>query len=101
MKEWQPPKDAKVIIVCAANRTKDGTILAGARHWDDIMRTAAKKIYGGDRSVFGADTEQGFIDQWGRFYNREDAYDIVQKNGQPFNQERNAIVGELYSEGLY
>lgn len=98
---WHPPKDAKIIIVCAANRVKDGTILAGVRHWDNIMYGVAKRLYDSDRSVFGIDTEQGFIDQYGRFYNRKDAYDIVQKSGQPFNQERNGIIGELYSEGLY
>lgn len=98
--DWQPPENTKIIIVCAANKL-GGTILIGARHCDDIMHSVARRIYGDSTKMFFTKSEQGFIDQFCRFYNRQDAYDIVQKNGQPFNAERNAIVGELYSEGLY
>ncbi len=99
--EWQPPADARVVIVCAANKL-GGTIITGARHYDTIMRSTIKRIYGEDSKMFSTHSEQGFIDQWGRFYNRQYAMKIVQANGQPFDAERNKGNGkDLYSEGLY
>ena len=94
--EWQPPKHIKPWMVCAANKNRDtGHIICGARHWDRIMRsqvTVAK----------GLNWEQGFIDQWGRWYNRKDAMKAVKESGQPFNAERNSGPGDiLFSEGLY
>ena len=92
--EWQPPKHIKPWIVCAACENK-GAIITGARHWDKIMRdNPLAEIEG----VW----KQGFIDQWGRFYNRIDAMEAVIDSGQPFNQKRNGVEGlGLFSEGLY
>ena len=46
--------------------------------------------------------EQGFIDQFGRFYDRTAALAVVQFSGQPFNADRNWGSGKLlFSEGLY
>lgn len=98
-KEWQPPKHIKPWMVCAANRHEETnhTIL-GARHWDRLMRKAH-----GDSMCRPPTGEyvQGFIDQWGRFYTREEAMRAVKKSGQPFNAERNGDGDELFSEGLY
>lgn len=100
MSDWEPPKNVPPVIVCAANRLSDGLIIAGARHWDDIMAAVARRIIGDDKAEYGK-AEQGFIDQWGRFYTREEAYLLVQSNGQPFNAERNQLTSILFSEGLY
>lgn len=87
-------------IVCAANKLSDGTILAGARHWDSVMRGQATKMSLRTKDDIGV--EQGFIDQWGNFYDRKLAMQVVKQNGQPFNIERNGGQdNELYSEGLY
>jgi hypothetical protein len=83
------------IVVCAANRFGD-IILCGARHWDSIMRGQAKAM-----GIKAYDAEQGFIDQFGIFLTREEAYITVQESGQPFNAERNGCDHELYSEGIY
>ena len=83
------------IIVCAANRYGD-LIVAGARHHDRVMNGVLRKIEGIPRKG-----DQGFINQFGEFRTREEAYKIVQENGQPFNQERNGTGDKLYSEGLY
>lgn len=95
--EWQPPKDVKPWMVCAANRHKTtSAIICGARHWDKVMRM---QLFG---KLKGSEWEQGFIDQFGRFYNRKDAMEAVLASGQLFNAERNSGNGEdLYSEGLY
>lgn len=84
-------------VVCAANRLNDGTIICGARHWDDIMRNVADKIIGTRK----ADAEQGFINQFGVFLTRKEAMSVVRASGQPFNQDRNGSCDSLFSEGLY
>lgn len=91
------------IIVCAACKViiKDKEhLILGARHYDNLMRATIDSL--------DTDTlqpiirkEQGFIDQFGDFYNRKEALEIVKKNGQPFNQERNVSETKLFSEGLY
>jgi hypothetical protein len=43
--------------------------------------------------------EQGFIDQHGKFYSREDAWDIAKENGQIFRDCD--VDGTLFSENLY
>ena len=102
--QWQPPADATVWIVCAAC-IKDGFIAVGPRHFDPTMREIIQ-YYGFAKNIPANELwhnwEQGFIDQWGRYYNREEAMKIVLENGQRFDKERNGGSGEdLYSEGLY
>ncbi len=99
---WQPPAHVKPWIVCAAINWKD-YIITGARHFDPIMLQHIKtfeKTY-----IMGLSCRQwgqGFIDQWGQFYNRKEAMQAVKASGQPFDAERNGGNGEdLYSEGLY
>ena len=84
------------VVVCAANKLGD-VILCGARHWDPIMHAQADQM----PLLKFTRAEQGFINQFGEFLTREEAYEIVQKNGQPFNSERNCSTSKLYSEGLY
>jgi len=67
--------------VCAANRLKDGMVIA-----------SASKI---------EDAEQGFINQWGVFLTREEAYRVVKASGQPFDPKRNGSTDMPFSEGLY
>lgn len=94
-------------IVCAANMLDDGTILVGARHWDERMHQQlelylqAKGITEEQWIKRSREHEyQGFIDQYGTFYDREEAMIIAKREGQIFRS-----VGydstELYSEHLY
>lgn len=98
--EWQPPAHVKPWMVCAACKHED-VLFLGARHWDHVMWQQAGPYFdrhGNTAHLF----DQGFIDQWGRFYDREQAMKAVLESGQPFNPERNCGNGrELYSEGLY
>lgn len=85
------------IVVCAACKL-DGVVLCGARHWDKVMRAQARAM--GEKTPFTG--EEGFIDQFGDFLTREGAMEIVKKNGQRFDIERNGgSCIELSSEGLY
>lgn len=105
--KWEPTTPPW--IVCAANRYGD-TIIAGARHHDSIMRGTVRAIGGGDwRKGWdillgddwkerGSNEEQGFIDQWGRFYTREEASYVAAQNGQC----RPELMGcGICSEDLY
>ncbi len=83
------------IIVCAANRYPTGEILVGARHWDNLMREQA------EARGLGMECSQGFINQFGEFLTRKEAFAIVKSNGQAFDQERNGSDELLFSEGLY
>ena len=82
-------------IVCAANRVDD-VILCGARHWDNVMRSQADKMY-----LSTTKAEQGFIDQFGNWYDRVEALTLVKLSGQPFHADRNGSTTKLFSEGLY
>ena len=84
--------DAK--IVCAANRDEDGRIVLGIRHWDDFMRCMG----------LAPKAEQGFVDQYGKFYTREDAWLLAEDQGQIIRRVGGDMVkgeGRLYSENLY
>jgi hypothetical protein len=81
-------------IVCAANRNrKSGRIICGARHWDNIMRSQKRE----DENWTGWD--EGFIDQFGQFLNREEAWLSAQEQGQIRCEV--SSPGTLYSENLY
>ena len=85
----------QIWIVCAANKLNSGLIVCGARHHDQIMN---------DQILLAKDThigeKQGFIDQRGKWWSREDALIIAKSNGQI----RRSVPGddrELFSENLY
>jgi hypothetical protein len=86
-------------IVCAALRTQYGEVVCAPRHFDRIMHTFIKTIFG---KIGGEwkQAEQGFVDQYGAFYTREAAYDIAAKNGQ-IRRPEGGTPGVLYSENLY
>ena len=86
-------------IVCAANQHEDGIIILGIRHWDSHMHKQAALL-----NLKESRTKdywiEGFIDQFGTFYNRTEAFQLAAKNNQILR-----MVGgdsnELYSEHLY
>ena len=85
------------IIVTAANKLSDtGVILVGARHWDILMRAQFDALAMDKPSP--DKIEQGFIDQYGQFLSRADAYFIAHNTGQILIGED---WGELYSENLH
>lgn len=87
------------VVVCAACLMDNGVILCGARHWDSIMREQAKAM---GYKPGCADKDQGFIDQYGQFMNREEAAFVVEANNQPLRKARvKDYPTRLYSEDLY
>lgn len=103
--QLSPPR-----IVCAANRHPHTQELAvGARHFCPVMRrniesmckAVGAQVMGQSAYAMAWRTsEQGFIDQHGRFYNRDDAWKIADANGQIF-RDRDWQTGNLHSEHLY
>lgn len=95
--EWVPDPDIPVWIVCAANKNKNnGRIICGARHCDAIMNAQIKASEGRE-SWLGA--SQGFLDQYGRFYNRKQAWVIAERNNQI--KKKVSTDGTLYSENCW
>lgn len=95
-------------IVCAANKyvfelhygEVEELIICGARHYDKVMNSVIKKI---DHQYWKNKVEevQGFIDRYGKFLTREEAYIIAKENGQIIRECGNPNSVELFSEHLY
>lgn len=87
------------VVVCAANRSKTtGKIVCGARHWDERMREWA--FEGNERKADWLSAEQGFIDQFGVWMNRQEAWTVAEAAGQ-IKYGPITAKGTLYSEDLY
>ena len=93
---WKPDYDVTPRrVVCAANRHREsGLIICGARHWDKVMRAQVSETEHGTRNW-----EQGFIDQFGDFLTREEAWVVALYEGQIRREV--STPGTLYSENLY
>ncbi len=64
-------------IVCAANKHKSsGRIICGARHWDNVMRSQKFE------DEYYTDFKDGFINQFGEWLTREEAWVIAEEQGQ-------------------
>jgi len=91
---------------------RDNSIITGVRHFSPEMRITMSKIYG-DGYHTQVNT-QGFVDQYGVFYDRETAWKIASRMGQirrptgsyKFDSEKSnndclPSKGVLFSENLY
>ncbi len=94
------------IIVCSAVRVfidigcnNFTNVIIGARHWDQQMHDQFANLP--FKSCVKREFEcQGFIDQFGNFYDRKEAFVIANRNKQiRFNLEYES--NELFSEMLY
>lgn len=83
-------------IVCAAIRHESGLVICGPRHYDKAMNRQVRRY---PKGVW-IDAEQGFVDQFGEFYNRREAFWIALENNQIFRRVGGDEV-ELFSENLY
>lgn len=90
-------------VVCAAIRNKrTGLILCGPRHFDKTMVMLIRQsIVNPKFNESWADADQGFVDQFGNFLGRREAYVIAEKNGQLLDERPSHTKGCLYSEDLY
>ncbi len=100
----------------------DGLIVTGIRHYSPEMRATMRRLYGSGLRAFGRwwikpyhlrERVQGFVDQYGTFLTREQAWVIADREGQIHLYDpagkgalipRAANVGDretLFSENLY
>lgn len=90
-------------VVCAAilYPTSD-VLIVGPRHGDEVMRHQLNRFEGDQRPPH-QDGIQGFIDQWGVFMDRKEAFLIAQAAGQLRSHRATAEGANptLYSEDLY
>lgn len=92
-------------VVCAACKYGD-LIICGARHFDMVMHSQIRHIR--EDKLFSFEeagrAEQGFIDQFGVFMSREEAFEVARAAGQ-LNVRREKTPHpdstELFSEDLY
>lgn len=83
-------------VVCAAIRHRDGRIVLGVRHFDKRMMEVVRQI-GGDWRT----SEQGFVDQWGEFLPRAEAWMIATDAHQIVREGPGYCGPNLFSENLY
>ena len=114
------PQMARPKIISAANIIahsvlKDGyVVIATNRHGgiftNDVLSAMRDideeqvKLNKADPSTikFQYRDAQGFIDQFGNYYTRAQAMQIIRFNGQPYTHKRNGeATDELTSEGIY
>lgn len=91
-------------VVCAAIRASDGRILLGIRHYSRDMHEQLARRDDRNRFQHLPDEQQGFVDQFGAYMSREEAYQVAQAAGQIIHPEAcgEGLDGpKLYSEGLY
>ncbi len=96
-------------VVCAANRVvyyvegfSRHAIALGARHFDPLMRDQIESHWlamRGSRDQWRV-SEQGFIDQWGTFMDRREAFEVAKAAGQLLYGPH-LSGGELDSSDLY
>lgn len=106
MSDWTPPADVKRRIVCAALRTSTDRILLGVRHMDTAMYRSIDELreLGRWNDGDGRDPDaQGFVDQYGAFYTRTEAWKIAEAAGQILRRCGGDTTdgGTLFSENLY
>lgn len=106
-----PPVRSKRTVVCAANLTyyvdldgqRKSIIVPGARHCDGVMAPILQFIR--THSLEADDgalaQKQGFIDQYGNFMSREEAYLLARSNKQMVVDAGKWPRERLYSEHLY
>lgn len=94
-------KNKPRVVVCAATllitEGHDSVVLLGARHWDQSMHN---QLSCQEEYFDKADETQGFIDQFGVFMTREEAFEVATAAGQ-IKYRCGGDEGVLFSENLY
>lgn len=85
-------------VVCAACMDLHGLIVCSARHYDPLMHEQIEQIQ--KWAVSHGDHAQGFIDQFGVFMSRTEAWKVAEAAGQIIRRVGGDGV-KLYSENLY
>jgi hypothetical protein len=95
------PLDCRVRrrIVCAALRAADGDVIVGVRHYSPDMHKQIEARVDGVKFHHLHGDSQGFVDQFGEYLTRDEAFVVALAAGQ-ITTDR-GVFGALYSEHLY
>ena len=88
-------------VVCAAIRAANGDILVGVRHYSQDMHYQIQDRFNGQRFENRFDENQGFVNSWGEYLTREEAYLVARHNNQIIRETPFTKQGKLDSEALY
>lgn len=94
--DWKPDYNLAPRRIVSAAMTRDGKLIASPRHMDKIARRIVRAT---DGKAYWRNAEQGFVDQFGDFLTREEAWIVAEAQGQIIRQT--STPGTLYSENLY
>lgn len=96
--QQEPVQHRPQRVVCAALRLNSGEMIVGVRHFCPIMQAQI------NQNLLKADmwkrAEQGFVDQYGQFLTREDAWRVAEAEGQIIRRV-GGDGNQLFSENLY
>ena len=84
------------VVVCAAVKL-NGIVYPGPRHFDQFM---SELMWLDEGNPPNGSEVQGFIDQFGVFMTREEAYEVAKAAGQ-IKYRCPGDEGRLFSENLY
>ena len=90
----------KTRIVCAAIRAEDGMVMTGIRHYSGDMFSQIMARNDGEKFAHRSGDDKGFVDQKGKYYTRQEAWDVAIKANQII-RKIDGQDGFLYSENLY
>lgn len=82
-------------IVASATQFEGDLCVTSSRHTDPKMYEQNKKYGDGKKGI------QGFVDQYGTFYTREEALVIATKAGQLEGRTKTNPSHKLFSEDLW
>lgn len=92
-------QEAQRRIVCAAVRIDVDKVICSPRHYDSVCRATINLLPEEDREKWYC-AEQGFVDQFGKFLDRHEAYKIAKAANQIIFR-CGGDEGKLFSENLY
>lgn len=88
-------------VVCAALYDSELDMsICGPRHCDMTMHYIICAMPNDIRDQLRRG-KQGFVDQWGKFMTREEAFEVATAAGQIIEKTGNPDSKELFSEDLY
>jgi hypothetical protein len=91
-------------VVCAAIRAADGELLLGIRHYSPDMQRQIQQRVDGNKFMHRLDEDQGFVDQFGNWLNRHQAWIVADEADQIKDRTyigKSLDGPKLYSEALY
>jgi hypothetical protein len=86
---WERANVQRVVSMAAC--IVDGSLIVGNRHFCPIMQMTLDQLGIKARGKHDMEQGQGFVDQWGVYMTRQEAWDVAKAAGQ---------IKEVFTEGV-